>query len=491
MHWSRTGALLSVGWLWASFPGVGEARTWHVRPDGTGDAGTIQAAVDSARAGDDVLLAAGTYTWTTESASGESMLHLKPGIWLHSESGAAVTILDAESRGRVIEGDNLQDQVRIQELTIQNGRLEGDDGRGAGIKVTGDSAPHIVDCTIQNNSIGTDPAYGAGVFCDRATVERCLFLGNSAYGIPALGGAVMCGPATFTNCQFSQNSAHASEQDAHGGAIVANSATINSCTFDGNLAESIWQGGAFGGCIDEQGIASISDCTFTGNLADSDGGSWGGAVEISAQGGTITNSIFVRNTVRSFSQGPSEGGGVHSWGACVVRRSLFVGNVALGNHSGLGNGGGILCGAGSRIENCTFFDNAAPENTQDVGGGVGAIGISSGTVVATIIAGTVVSSSGATCSGSAIWSCCDLFGNSAGDAICGIDGGGNFSADPGFCAVDPGSSLNFELRSNSPCAPGQHPPGAESCELIGASPVGCGGTAIKARSWSQVKSFYR
>jgi hypothetical protein len=37
------------------------ARTWHINPEGTGDASTIQEGIDSASAGDIVELAAGTY----------------------------------------------------------------------------------------------------------------------------------------------------------------------------------------------------------------------------------------------------------------------------------------------------------------------------------------------------------------------------------------------------------------------------------------------
>ena len=60
MRWSRFLSLLFLVLL--LFPTLGPARTWYIVPDGTGDAQTIQAGVDSAGAGDDISLANGTYT---------------------------------------------------------------------------------------------------------------------------------------------------------------------------------------------------------------------------------------------------------------------------------------------------------------------------------------------------------------------------------------------------------------------------------------------
>ncbi|UCG53002.1 MAG: right-handed parallel beta-helix repeat-containing protein, partial [Candidatus Latescibacterota bacterium] len=70
-----------------------------------------------------------------------------------------------------------------------------------------------------------------------------------------------------------------------------------------------------------------------------------------------------------------------------------------------------------------------------------------------------------------IVTCCDIFGNGGGDAICGIDGGGNMFEDPLFCGP-PGSDI-YTLHLDSPCLPGNN-----SCgQLIGALPPACGGGA--------------
>ena len=97
---------------------------------------------------------------------------------------------------------------------------------------------------------------------------------------------------------------------------------------------------------------------------------------------------------------------------------------------------------------------------------------------------------GAASYGSATFGCTDLYGNSGGDAVNGTDGGGNFGADPQFCAVDPVTSLYVGIQSDSPCAPGNHPNGA-ACGLIGAGPVECGAVSVELRTWSQVKHAYR
>ena len=104
------------------------ARIWYVTVDGSGDAPTIQAAIDATSAGDSVVLAAGAYTWNAQGGDhvglpGPSMLNMRSGVTLRSESGPAITILDAENNGRVIRCQSTSN-VRIEGLTIQGGNAD-------------------------------------------------------------------------------------------------------------------------------------------------------------------------------------------------------------------------------------------------------------------------------------------------------------------------------------------------------------------------------
>ena len=62
------------------------ARTWYIKADGSGDAPTIEAGMDSASAGDIVLVGQGTYYVNT--------IKVKANITVTSESGPLVTIIE-------------------------------------------------------------------------------------------------------------------------------------------------------------------------------------------------------------------------------------------------------------------------------------------------------------------------------------------------------------------------------------------------------------
>jgi hypothetical protein len=91
-----------------------------------------------------------------------------------------------------------------------------------------------------------------------------------------------------------------------------------------------------------------------------------------------------------------------------------------------------------------------------------------------------------------VFSCNNVYGASiaayAGD--CGDQTGlnGNFSADPQFCGI--AGTGNYYLQSDSPCAPGNHPDGAD-CGVIGARETKCGTVRTSTVTWGQMKALYR
>ncbi len=79
------------------------ARTWYVKPDSTGDAPTVYAAMDAAASGDTVLVAAGTYypeRWLDLDLDNKyAWIVMTDGVSLVSESGPEVTTLVERSSG--------------------------------------------------------------------------------------------------------------------------------------------------------------------------------------------------------------------------------------------------------------------------------------------------------------------------------------------------------------------------------------------------------
>ena len=72
------------------FASTAPARTWYVAADGSGDAPTIGAAVDSSESGDVISVGPGTHFVSDISGSG---VLLKPGTSLVSEQGPTATFL--------------------------------------------------------------------------------------------------------------------------------------------------------------------------------------------------------------------------------------------------------------------------------------------------------------------------------------------------------------------------------------------------------------
>jgi hypothetical protein len=451
---ARTGNILFFLLALFLYANASDARTWYVKPDSTGDAPTIQAAIDSAQAGDEVVLAPGTYTHSTQGDNGHrgnrSMIELKAGVNLRSELGPEVTVLDAE-RGplggpRVIWGEDVG-AVLIDGLTLMRGVASG--YGGAGIAVIGNSTPTISNCIIRDCLVGIF-ASGGGMWFGQPTIptiRHCQLLNNRA--LDGSGGGISCRGGTIDSCIFRGNSA-ASDPGGDGGALSCRDTQVRDCIFENNTAGGPF--GGVGGAINDAGGSQITGCKFVGNRAAA-----------SVSGSALGAGVSVLE------------------GSSVISDCVFVGNLVAGDAFGAAVYGST--GSDVRVERCTIVGNVA----QDLGGAIRGVAGVVLTGSARVSNSIVAFNEGRGCTSNGTYSCNVLFGNTLGESICGVDGGGNIFADPQFCAVDPVASMNFLLQNDSPCAPTNN----GSCGLIGAFPVGCSSVSTELRSWSEVKSMFR
>ncbi len=404
-----------------------EARTWYIKSDGSGDAPTVQAGIDSAQAGDDVLLAPGVYSWTSQNTEGVALAGLKSGVTLHGQSAPEVTVLDAQQHGRVIACAAMG-EVHIANLTIKGGCTTCTDAPtglygGGGIYALLCRAV-ISNCVVRDNQA----EFGGGIYSPSGgQIIGCAIVGNRAESPIGVGGGVFSSGCVIEGCTISDNVSTGIDR-AGGGGVYMDGGTLRNSIVSGNSASGFSTVTAGG--VDAVGAGDdIIGCTFVANRA-------AGVSALYVPNGSIYECIFARN------------------------RSQFGTTIAAGM---------------SAVTACTIIDNDG-------------IGINGGGSIGTTL---VAWNTGPACSGSANWVCSDLYGNDLGsNDLCGTDGGGNFSSNPQFCAIDPAGSFNFNLQADSPCAPENHP-GGQLCGLIGAAPVGCGVVSMKGTTWSHIKVLFR
>lgn len=437
--------------------------TWHVDDDACPGSGTgtevdpfcsIQAAIDAAADGDEIVVAPGTYY--------EAIDLLGKPIHLRSSGGHDVTTIDATGLGRSVitcVGGQTEPTI-VDGFTVTGGAGtpygQYDALAGGGLFAVGANV-EVRDCLITGNSA----VFGGGLYADDQSSLTLVDNGFSANDAWA-GGAVRTDltDVTITNCQFVNNSA-----DNSGGAVSGwdGTVTIERSTFENNMAQS-----AYGGAVQiGRADSSISDCIFRRNVAD-DGGAVkafvsdvrvsicdfnenearasGGAVwaekskiEIEScsfmhncaglTGGAVytdsneSGSINVRGcTIEENSAGESGGGATVGWYAPVFTDCHLLRNKAK-------RGGGLAVTAfadNGRIERCMFDGNLAwgmhVEYLSGAGGGLFAVGMYDLTVAHSVFSGNrAASGAGAYLGGSGTRvASCSFVGNSALEAGGGL-----------------------------------------------------------------------
>jgi hypothetical protein len=289
------------------------ATTIIVRPDGTGDFPTIQAAIDAAQDGDVIELTDGTFMGN----GNRDIDYLGKAITVRSQSGDPETcIIDCEGVARGIDCSNVGSGAGLEGVTITGGEAD------LGGAMYGASSIEVTDCIFYRNH---STIHGGAVHASDSGTPRyvgCRFIENSA---ASFGGAFLsgysgtgaCSP-TFEDCIFSGNTAACAGgvnvSTGHMGTIV-----FAGCTFANNAA------GAGGGMWIVQTTANITGCTLWGNADTQD---FAGGIYLYNCESTIDNTIVAFSTAGC---GVSSDGGTPTLSCCDIYDNAggdWVGSIA-------------------------------------------------------------------------------------------------------------------------------------------------------------------
>jgi len=158
-------------------------RVWHVLPDSTGDAPTMNKALRKALPGDTVMVAAGTYYEDVILRQGIVVL----GSWDYEFTTRSLdlspSIIEATGHRPAVQGTFGADSLTVLDgFVITNGSSK----QGGGMRFRNGARPVLRNLIIHSNAA----TYGAGIFCHASspTITDCLIAGNDG----DMGGAIYC-----------------------------------------------------------------------------------------------------------------------------------------------------------------------------------------------------------------------------------------------------------------------------------------------------------
>lgn len=294
---------------------------------------TIQAAINAALEGDEVIVGDGTYTGTGNK-------NLDFGgclITVRSASGDPTTcVIDCQNSGRGFDFHNGESALAIVDgFTITNGSSGSSpypNNSGGGMIIVG-SSPSVSNCIFQDNMVNLSSveATGAGLailinsnpqisdcwFIENTgrlaggvgirgnsnpTISNCAFVNNTAFD----GGGLLVADSSspvVSDCSLTGNSAAGGSSHSGGGMVIANNCnpTVIGCLFNQNTAAGPGGGISFGHTGPS---VQIVNCTFTGNS-----GSDGGGAYVLSVAPTISSSSFCNNTPNDLGGAPFVDGG--------------------------------------------------------------------------------------------------------------------------------------------------------------------------------------
>ncbi|MFH1745647.1 MAG: hypothetical protein ABIG44_01250 [Planctomycetota bacterium] len=258
---------------------------------------TVQAGIDAASNGDEVIVSPGTYN--------EVINFIGRAITLRSSDGPEVTIIDGaglnDSVVKCYAGEDRD--TRLEGFAIKNGTGDPNNPvpawlgyhEGGGMINVG-SSPTVINCIFDSNRVTAPGSDGGGManWESAPCVVDCVFINNTARGVA--GGMVNAySNAEIINCYFISNTS-----DTHGAGInnVFSSPIIINCCFAGNRVTVIgyWGGAIANRCNDNTSFPQILNCTFVANDSPQPGVIW---TDFGSHP-TITNCVFWDNLTVPF-----------------------------------------------------------------------------------------------------------------------------------------------------------------------------------------------
>jgi len=330
--------LLLLAWpLLLTAPSL--AATWIVQPDGTGDFPTIQAAVDAASDGDEILLADGVFT----GSGNRDVDLLGKTLTIRSESGQAENCtVDGENTSppifRFVQGEG--PGTELSDITVSRG------GSSTAIEITG-SSPTLRRVVVRESARSSIVCESSDAVLDGVEVR-------STHGMPviqATGGA-----PTMTGCLLESNQGAFSSTGSI--RLISAQATIENCTIRScGTTQSV----GIGACIKVSGGSTIvRDCELSGNLD--------GALridDVSPPATLLLERCLVEDNAYGLMLWPGQSSSALEVRDCTIRGSRSDGITAFGaagttvedcvvegNQNGL-----VLWGAAATVRSCLVRDN--------------------------------------------------------------------------------------------------------------------------------------
>lgn len=218
--------------------GSGLAETWTVDDDGPADFNTIQAAIDAASDGDEIVVEPGTYY--------ETISYLGKSLAIRSVAGFASTTIDAQLSNEVVSLSDCTNAT-LDGFTIKKS------GNDCGI-YSYQTNLTISNCDIRANAIG-----GVRANFSDLTIIDCFIRNNTG------GGGVKL---YFSTVSFVRTTIEANSAYSGGGLHLEGSdASLVDCTLSDNIASNI--GGSIH-CI--SGSVAMQNCHGMNSEATQNGG---------------------------------------------------------------------------------------------------------------------------------------------------------------------------------------------------------------------------